>query len=138
MNNLEKETCMRREDPMSVLASNEEASSKTAEPWGKCVDKCAYKSFASPHKLSQAQSTSQLALGKAMACDEGMAVQGGELYIHSFPTLQEQKPPSKKKKEKLEEHTLNSFQQRQQQQEASRQEPQSFEEQACGESRSKN
>ena len=117
MNSLEKETCMRREDPMSVLASSEEASSKTAETWGKCVDKRAYKSFASPYKLSQAQSTSQLALGKAMVCDEGMAVQGGELCTHSFPTLQEQKPPSKKKTEKLEEQnrvdfTLNSFQQR--------------------------
>ena len=112
MNSFEKETCVRREDPMSVLASSEEASSKTAETWGKCVDKRASKSFASPHKLSQTQSTSQLALGKAMVCDEGMAVQGGELSAHSFRTLQEQRPPSKKSTEKLEEHTLNSFQQR--------------------------
>ena len=50
-----------------------------------------------------------------MLCDEGLAVQGGELSTHSFPPLQEQRPPSKKT-EKLEEHNsddfpLNSFQQ---------------------------
>ena len=52
-----------------------------------------------------------------MLCAEGLAVQGGELSTHSFPPLQEQRPPSQKT-EKLEEHnrvdfTLNSFQQQQ-------------------------
>ena len=59
MDSFEKEICMRRRDPMSVLASSDGASSK--KPWGTYVDSSADKSFASHHKLSPAQSTTQLA-----------------------------------------------------------------------------
>ena len=160
MSSFEKDICMSKKDPMSMLVCSDQASSKT--DWGTQVDNSAQKSFACDQikKLSLALSTTTLAATEmelhdhslssesfssmsldedhtsfqhamscvchvhdhvsdvvCMLCDEGLAVQGGELSTHSFPPLQEQRPPSKKT-EKLEDqnrvdYTLNSFQQQQ-------------------------
>ena len=59
MNSFEKDTCMRRKDPMSMLVCSDQASSKT--DWGTQVDNSAQKSFACDQKLSLALSTTTLA-----------------------------------------------------------------------------
>ena len=60
MNSFEKETYMSMGEPLSMLASTEEASSKTAKQWGAYMDRSANKSLASPQKLGLALSISEL------------------------------------------------------------------------------